>query len=242
MKTRRLISFICLLFVAVELCPAQVLTPGKAFIDDARTHNMHLASDGRFLYTCNGGNAGLGQISKFTPEGVPVANFKLALDMRSLMFSPSGKKLYAYTYDRKLVAIDNLSQGTYTEIHNFPDRSAQSVPALSANGRKIYFMEFGHVYIYKMKSGKLKATLTGIETSGDHHDGATTIAVSKRRIYSWNADNRQVYCYSLKGKLIQTYRLAQGNYGFSLSWADGLLWVAKDGDYDTGTWYGYALK
>jgi len=43
----------------------------------------------------------------------------------------------------------------------------------------------------------------------------------------------------LKGKSIKTIKISDGDYGFSLSFANGLIFVAIDGNYDIGTWYGY---
>jgi hypothetical protein len=50
-----------------------------------------------------------------------------------------------------------------------------------------------------------------------------------------------IFVYDLKGKKIKTVEISNGNYGFSLSFANGLIFVADDGDYATGTWYGYDL-
>jgi hypothetical protein len=50
-----------------------------------------------------------------------------------------------------------------------------------------------------------------------------------------------VFVYDLKANKIKTVYIANGEYGFALSYANGLLFVATDGDYDIGSWYGYNL-
>ncbi|MDO9256173.1 MAG: hypothetical protein Q7U54_11715 [Bacteroidales bacterium] len=48
--------------------------------------------------------------------------------------------------------------------------------------------------------------------------------------------------YDLKGRFQKSVKLSHGDYGFSLSFANGLLWVSEDGDYEEGMWYGYEVR
>jgi len=221
---------------------AQTLSPAIVFKENPLTHNMHITSDGQFLYTCNGGKSELGQICKYNSDGSIIASYKIDLDMRSIMYNPSDKKLYVNTYSQKLYKINDLMMGNYSEVYDFSDRNEQSVPALSANGKLIYFMEYGELYIYKMKTGKLKSTLSGFKTTDDAVNGGTAVAVEKTHIYTWNAGEQIIYIYDLKGKFQKSVILTHGNYGFSLSFANDTLWVSTDGNYDEGTWYGYEVK
>jgi len=232
--------FIILLFAG--FVNAQTLSPKIVFKENPQTHNMHLTSDGQYLYTCNGGKSELGQISKYNPDGSKIASYKIDLDMRSIMYNPSDKKLYVNTYSQKLYKINDLVMGNYSEVFDFSDRNEQSAPALSANGKLIYFMEFGELYVYTLKSGKLISTLSGLKTAGEAGLGGTAVAADKKNIFSWNADEQTVYIYDLKGKFQKSVKLAQGDYGFSLSYANGMLWVSTDGDYEEGAWYGYDIR
>lgn len=242
MKTMiRIISVCCFLLFAVNL-NAQTLSPKIVFQENPQTHNMHLTSDGQNLYSCNGGKSELGQISKFNPDGTKIGSYKIELDMRSIMYNPQDKKLYVNTYSRKLYKINDLVSGGFAEVYDFSDRNEQSAPALSTNGKLIYFMEYGEIYVYNMKNGKLKTTIPGFNTTDEAASGGTAVAVDKKHIYSWNADKQTVYVYDLKGKFQKSIQLAQGDYGFSLSLANDLLWVSADGNYDVGTWYGYEIK
>jgi len=233
---------ICLILIFAGILHAQTLSPKTAFKDDPQSHNMHLASDGKFLYTCNGGKAELGQITKFRLDGTKIASYKIKLDMRSLMYNKSDGNFYVNTYNHKFYKINDLKLGSYSEIYDFADRNEQSVPALSANGKEIYFMESGDVFIYSLKKGRLISTFSGLRTPGNAADGGTTIAVNKKHIYTWNAGEQTVNVYDINGKFQKSVKLSQGNYGFSLSFANGMLWVSADGNYDEGTWYGYVIK
>ncbi len=236
------ISAIFFLTLTVSFVNAQTLTPKLVFKDHPQTHNMHIASDGQYLYTCNGGKSELGQISKFTLDGIKIGSYKFEIDMRSVMYNPADKKLYVYTYGQKLYKIMDLVQGIYSEVFHFSERSEQTAPAISPNGKLIYFMEYGEVYVYTLKNKKLKATLSGLNTTDNAAEGGTAIAVDKKYLYSWNASQQTAYIYDLKGKYQKSVKLNQGDYGFSLSYANGLLWVSTDGNYEEGTWYGYVVE
>ena len=50
-----------------------------------------------------------------------------------------------------------------------------------------------------------------------------------------------IFAYDSKGNKVKTFEISDGSYGFSLSCANGLVFVSDDGNYETGTWYGYDL-
>jgi DNA-binding beta-propeller fold protein YncE len=233
---------ICVLLLFAGIINAQTLTPKIVFKENPQTHNMHLTSDGQFFYTCNGGKSELGQISKFKIDGTKIGSYKIALDMRSIMYNPSDKKLYVNTFGQKLYRINDLATGDFIQVADFSDRNEQCATAFSANGKLIYFMEFADLYIYTLKTGKLKTALPGLKTSDEASLGGTAVAVDKKNIFTWNAGEQVVYIYDLKGKFQKSIKLTQGDYGFSLSFANDLLWVSSDGNYAEGTWYGYEVK
>ncbi len=242
MKTLKLSLSVLFHLIYVGVLSAQTLSPKVVFKDDPQTHNMHLTSDGFYYYTCNGGKAELGQISKYSLAGIKVASFDIKLDMRSIMFNTRDNKFYVYTYAKKFYRIDNLEQGKYAEVYDFSDRAEQSVPAISSNGRQIYFMEAGDVFKYKLRNRKLFPTLSGLKTGKNHENGSTVIAVDKKHIYCWDAAEQMVFIYDQEGKFVKSVKLSKGNYGFSLSFANGMVWVSEDGNYGEGTWYGYVVE
>ena len=240
-SVKRMISISCILLISGFL-NAQTLSPRVTFKDHAQTHNMHITSDGQYLYTCNGGKPEMGQISKFTLDGTKIGSYKIELDMRSIMYNASDKKLYVNTFGQKVYKIIDLATGKFSEAFDFSERNEQCTPAISPDGKLIYFMEFGELYVYNLKKGKLKTTLSGLSTSEEVATGGTAVAVDKKHIYSWNSDEYAVYVYDLKGKYLKSVKLNQGDYGFSLSSAKDMIWVSTDGNYDEGTWYGYMIQ
>jgi 6-phosphogluconolactonase (cycloisomerase 2 family) len=221
---------------------SQTIYPKVIFKDNPQTHNMHITSDGQYLYTCNGGKPDKGQISKFTTSGNKIGSYSFDLDMRSIMYNASDKKLYVNTYSQKLYRIVDLTQGIYTEVLDLADHNEQSAPAISPNGKLIYFNDFGTVQSMAFKNNKVKDTFTDLKTTDNAADGGTAVAVSNKHIYTWDAAEQLVYVYDLKGRLKKTLQLTQGDYGFSLSWANDLLWVSTDGNYEEGTWFGYEVE
>jgi len=237
----RIIAVFSILFLAA-VSTAQTLTPRIVFKENPLTHNMHITSDGKFLYTCNGGKSEFGQISRYTIDGNKTGSYKLELDMRSIMFNASDKKLYVHTYEQKLYKIDDLEKSIYSEVFDFSERNEQSAPAFSHNGKLIYFMEYGNVFVYSMKDKQLKSTLSGLKSADNAAEGGTAIAVDKKNIFCWDAGEQTIYIYNLKGEFRKSVKLKKGSYGFSLSFANGLLWVSDDGNYEEGTWYGYVVE
>lgn len=220
---------------------AQTSMPSRVFREDPLTHNMHIASDGKFLYTCNGGVSDKGRISKYSLSGEKIASYPFELDMRSIVYNNADGKLYVSTYDKHIYRINDLMMGTYRDVFSFDDRDGQSAPGIDAKGKYFYFYENGDVYLYSTSNGKFKKKISGLgDTPGSPLENST-IAVDKSYIYTWNPDDQQVFAYTLKGKFVKSFKLNQGNYSFSLSAANDMIWVSIDGNYDSGTWYGYSL-
>lgn len=235
-----LLSF-CFLLVFANSVQAQTVSPVITFEELPLTHNMHIASDGKFLYTCNGGVAENGQISKYTLTGEKIASYKYELDMRSILYNADDRKLYVTTYDQRLIRINDLMMGTFSEVWTFDDRDGQSTPAFNADGKLLYFYDDGDVYIYDFKTKELKETLTDLGLVNHAPYGSTAIAVDAENIYTWNGEEKILLAFDLKGKPRKAYQLEKGDYAFSLSVANGLVWVSTDGNYETGTWYGYKI-
>jgi Tol biopolymer transport system component len=132
--------------------------------------------------------------------------------------------------------------GNYSEAWSFSDRNEQSAPAFSPDGKKLYFYQDGNLYIYDFRKRELKETIYNLEPEAGISLLGTTVAADEKNIYTWSHEEQIVAVYDLKGKYRKSYKLNQGDYSFSLSYANGMLWVSTDGNYETGTWYGYKLK
>ncbi|NVO20044.1 MAG: hypothetical protein HXX13_10110 [Bacteroidetes bacterium] len=241
MKKSILLFFVVALVSATNMVYAQTIAPDKSFQDTPKTHNMHIASDGKFLYTCNGGKPEEGQISKYTLEGELVGSYKIELDMRSILFNPSDKKLYVSTYDKDVYKISDLVMGVYKQVLHIEDRDGQSTPAFSADGKHICYLENDTLFMYNLKTGDLDSRIAGFTNADVAPYDCIAVAIYNNHIFTWNSEEFTVLAFDMDGNFIDSFELEHGSYAFSLSVANGLIWVSEDGNYDIGTWYGYDL-
>ncbi|HOY31455.1 MAG TPA: hypothetical protein PKW80_06220 [Bacteroidales bacterium] len=233
-----------LLFVSYVLScttEAQVLKPVITFEENPLTHNVHIASDGQYYYAVNGGKADKGQINKFDFAGKQIGSYEIKLDMRSIMYNKKDKKLYVCTYEREIYCINNLQQSSYEKINGDIYENEQANLAMSEDGKYIYYMSDGTLKIYKFPSGKLSKEIKGLDCGKSFTTGSACVAVDDEHIYTWNSDYKMIFVYDMKGNKVKSVEIEKGSYGFSLSYANGLIFVSDDGDYDIGTWYGYEL-
>jgi DNA-binding beta-propeller fold protein YncE len=242
MKTNHYKSFaFTLLWCCLAIANAQTLKPVVEFNDTPRTHNFHIASDGQYLYTINGGKAYLGQISKYSTDGKLITTYDVNLDMRSLMYNAKDKNFYVCTYERNIYKITNLEKGEVELVLSQAYDIDQATLALSESGKFFYCFYNGQLNIYKFPSGKLVKILYGFDCGNSGETGSCAVAVDAERIYTWNSDYKTVFVYNFKGKKLGSHTLSKGDYGYSLSYANGMIWVAIDGNYETGKWFGYKL-
>ncbi len=220
---------------------AQVLKPKITFDEDPQTHNVHIASDGKYYYTINGGKANKGQICKYSFEGKLIDSYDLPLDMRSIMYNSKENKFYVCTYERKIYSISDMEQRRYELVKSDMYENEQANLAMSPDGKNIYYFDNGILKIYKFPDGKLVKEMSGFDCGKETTTGSSCVAFDGKHIYTWNSDYKMIFIYDTKGKKIKTVEIEKGSYGFTLSYANGLVFVADDGDYATGTWYGYDL-
>jgi len=233
---------ILLLLFAYNLGFSQSISPAITFTENPLTHNVHICSDGKYYYTVNGGKDTKGTINKYDLQGNLIDSYKILLDMRSVMYNNRDKKLYVCTFDKMICKVTDLECGNYEIIVQNIYENAQSVPALSADGKLLYVLNKNTVNIYKFPSGKLYKTLNGIDAGKDAANGSTAIAVGTKYFYTWNTGFKKLFVYDFKGKKIKSLDIKNGTYGYSLSYANGMIFVAKDGNYNTGVWYGYIVN
>ena len=239
MKTIKFFSILTFIFFLFNIGKTQTLQPKITFSEDPKTHNAHITSDGANYYSCNGGVASKGQINKLSFEGDLLNSYSMELDMRSIMYNTKDKALYVNCYDGNIYKITNLENGEYKLVLENIYENNQANLAFSPDGKSLYYFDEGVCKIFSFPKGKLKKTLIGLNHGNQFTTGQSTIAVDKKHIYTWNSERSKIYIYDLKGKSIKTIKISDGDYGFSLSFANGLIFVATDGNYDIGTWYGY---
>ncbi len=242
MKTRILSSLMLLMLSLITTIGlAQSLKPALQFEDDPRTHNVHIASDGSYLYTVNGGKAYMGQISKFSLTGNYITSYDIDLDMRSIMYHGKEKAFYVCTYDRNIYKITDMATGKYELVLSQLYENEQANLALSPSGKLLYYFSDGTLKIFSFPKGKVVRIIKGLDKGSEFSTGNCAVAVNDKNIFTWNADYKTIFMYDLKGKKVKSFQITKGDYGFSLSWANNMLWVSTDGNYEVGTWYGYTL-
>ena len=204
------------------------------FDDTITMHNMGIASDGTYYYTCNGGTASSGQINTYDINGVFISSVACLIDMRAVFYNSADGKLYAKTYTNEVYEV-NPTTGGYTFLFGGGFSNAQSSPALTPDGLVLLEHDNGTVRFFSFPSGTLIDTISGFACGGAPSSYA--IGTDGTRIFTWNGS--LVYVYDMTGTLIESYTLPSGNYGFSLKFVNGLLFASVDGGGGTGHWYGY---
>ena len=216
------------------------------FSDNITGHNLHLATDGNYYFTSNGGSYSTGKINKYTLNGDFVETYPILIDMRGLMYNKSDGMLYvsgfeANTAERNIYKITDLENGIFEKV--LPDAYDyyQSATAISDDGESFYAFNKGTLIQYLLSDGSPVDTFESIQygnTSGA--DGV--VAVDDKYFYTWDPASGTVYVYYLNGNYFMDLKIPVGNYGYSLSYADGYLFVSIDGFGGTGYWYGYNIR
>ncbi|MEO8148060.1 MAG: T9SS type A sorting domain-containing protein, partial [Bacteroidia bacterium] len=95
--------------------------------------------------------------------------------------------------------------------------------------------------IHDFFTGAVINTITGLNFGPGNFGGEEAEAVDSLYIFTWDATIKTVSKYDMSGTLMQTLLLDSGENGHSISRAGNYLFVAHDGNYATGTWYGYLV-
>ena len=111
--------------------------------------------------------------------------------------------------------------------------------ALYPDGKLLYAFDKGKIKIYKFPACTFVKTIKGFDSGKTPTTGSCVVAVGSKHIYTWNTEYKLIFVYNLKGQKIKSFEVKDGEYGFSLSAANGKAFVSKDGNYDVGSWYGY---
>ncbi len=240
---KRIISiFMVLITLGLFSLNAQSIGPDIYFDDEPGTHNMGLTSDGEFYYTCNGGKTYEGKISKYSFNGNFMKSYTVELDMRGIMYNPKDQQLYVNCYDGNIYKITNLDDGAYQLVYSKLYKNDQASLALDPKGKFLYYLDNGTIRVYDFARGTLVDTYYNINCGPDLGSGAYSVAASKKNIITFNSEKQVFYIYDKKGKFKESIKYEEGDYGFSLTYANGHIFVSKDGDYAMGKWYGYRFK
>ncbi|HKR03354.1 MAG TPA: T9SS type A sorting domain-containing protein [Bacteroidia bacterium] len=220
----------------------QAMVPAIWFDEHPVTHNMHITSDGNYFYTVNGGSSSTGQINKFDLTGTLIQTYPIQISGRGISYNYPDGFLYASIYGGDVIKITDLNTGTYTTLFPGAMQNDQASFAISVDGTKFYDFYSGTLLIHNFNTGAVINTITGLSYGSGNFGGDAAVAVDSNHIYTWDATIKTVYVYDTAGTFIQTMPLDSGDNGHSLSIASHYLFVARDGNYAVGTWYGYDLS
>jgi len=220
-----------------------------AFIDNVRHHNMGIAWDGEYYYTVNGGNPEHSDLNRYDAFGNLDEGYDLGVDGRAILYSPVEEELYVKPHGRSLEEVD-LDYEMTDVVTEFEDAFAaeQSSVAMAPDGERVYELDDGRVRIYEADGGEEETSFKLSSFSQTEELGyAYAIAASEKFLFVWapNSDT-DILVYGLDGKYVTKFALPRSGYGFSLSWANDMLWIAEDANGNSdgadGTWYGYELR
>jgi hypothetical protein len=215
--------------------------PAVHFDEYLLNHNMSIASDGKYYYTINGGNAAWGRIKRYTLAGIFVDSVNTGIDGRSIMYNKADGYLYVGGWNGDLFRMtykDGNAEVVYSKLFDYSDAS----PAMSEDGNYLYGFYAGTLKKYSIADGRVVDSLTGLRCGSGNFGGDGAVAVDQDYIYTWDAATKTVFVYTLKGVSVRSFSLHAGDNGMSLSFVNGRLFVSRDGDYGTGTWYGYDIR
>ncbi len=217
------------------------------FSDHVRYHNMGITWDGEYYYTVNGGNTDYSDLNRYDESGSLEDGYDLGADGRAILYNPDEEQLYIKPFGTSLdeveIYLEETSEGLADAF-----RGDQSSVAMSPDGEKLYELHDGTVYVYDAGSGDAEVDFELSSYNSNEEQGyAFAIAASDKFLFVWAPDSdTDILVYTLNGKYVTKFTLPRAGFGFSLSWANDMLWVADDADGATdgadGTWYGYALE
>ena len=216
------------------------------FTDHVYYHNMGIAWDGEYYYTVNGGNTDYSNLNSYDDSGEFDSEYDISADGRAVLYSPWEEQLYVKSYGLSLDEVDLDFEETSIAIEDIFSGEQSSV-AISPDGEMLYELHEGTVNVFNA-DGDEEATfeLSSYNTT-EELGYAYAIAASDKFLFVWAPESdTDILVYGLDGKYVTKLSLPRSGYGFSLSWANDMLWIADDADGDTdgadGTWYGYTLK
>ncbi len=202
-------------------------------------HPMGITSDGRLLYTTNGGNSGACMVNTFDLTGKLVHAQACSLDNRDIHWNPATGLLYTKDYDGPSEYQIDPRTGQATLVGPGWYLHPQSSPALNPNGNHILEQEDGTIRFMRWSDGHVIRSTSGFAI-GSYPSSEAVAMDGQGHILTWDGDT--VFIQDASANLLATVPIPSGHYGFSLSWAHGLLFTADDVSGTTATWYGYEIS
>lgn len=224
--------------------PRQV-TPVQAMkiADEVYYHNVSITWDGGNYLTLNGGNEDWSRVNRYDKDGEFVESYAPGIDGRTLFYDAGSGTLYAKAYDTDLYTID-LDEEDYDSEEVGMFEEDQTSVGFTPDGRRAFELVDGTVHVYDIAEGEEVASFE-LERHGGEDGYGRAIAACDKYLYVW-ADENGILVYDHKGNFVTEFELPREGFWASLSFCNGMLWIADDADagdeLGTGTWYGYKLK
>lgn len=241
-----LCSLIVLALIFVRATCGKVRPPIEKLVevmkikDHVYYHNISIAYNGEHYYTINGGNDNYCVINEYDRSGRYIKSYDVGLDGRALFYSPKDKQLYVKVFGTDIYKI-NLADESATMAFEYIFDMENGSPAVSPDGQ--YFYEFldGEVTEFDAQTGQ---ELRNFKVAAYYYEHGynVSIAASEHYLFVWG-DEDDIIVYDLDGNHVAEVKLPRLGFGFSLSYCNGLLWIAEDADAaeegGDGFWYGY---
>jgi hypothetical protein len=216
------------------------------FTDHTYYHNMGITWDGEYYYTISGGNTEYSNLNKYDESGELDSEYDIGADGRAILYSPSEEQLYVKSFGMSLDEVDLDLEETGTGLEDIFSGDQSSV-AMSPDGEKLYELYEGTVKVFNTDGDEETSFELSSYNTTEELGYSYAIAASEKFLFVWAPESdKEILVYGVDGKYVTKFDLPRSGYGFSLSWANGMLWIADDADGGEdgadGTWYGYQLK
>ena len=212
--------------------------------DHVYYHNVGICYGDGYYYTINGGNDGWGLVNVYDEQGEFVDSWEVELDGRAIFWHPDDEILYVKEYGVNSYTVDPVDgEWDFDLTDVFAEEN--SSPAMSTDGEYYYELTYdGEVSVLESFFGEPEDFIQLTKWS-EEHGYAHALAASDKYLFTWD-EGGIVYVHDFGGNYVTRFELPRDGFGFSLSWCNGLLWIAEDADASddggNGYWYGYRLK
>lgn len=210
--------------------------------DNVYFHNISITYNQKHYFTINGGNENYCKINEYDKDGEFITSYDVGLDGRAIFFNANDGEFYVKVYGYDIYRLDLEAEEAETKFNYIFDEDNSS-PAISPDGKYFYELVDGEVTVFDSETGEELRNFK-IMKYYDEHGYSSCIAASGYYLFIWG-DEDEILVYDLDGEYVTAFTLPRLGFGFSLSYCNGLLWIAVDADAASeggvGFWYGYRL-
>jgi hypothetical protein len=220
--------------------------PSQSFSDALASTTMSMTWDGTSYWSCSGGSGSGVRLAQYAADGTVTNTYSPGIDFRSVFTkAPAVGPVFARGHSSNQIRVQT-SPGVFGNdvLLSGGTLNSQSSVVFDFNRNLFVAMNNGTVTRWAA-DGSLVDTVTlegfgslGTESSYPQNRG---IAVTDSGLYL-TYDSGTLSVWSAAGQRLGTTNLnsvgADYNSNFSLSYANGLVWVV---DTAGGTWYGFDI-